>query len=258
MRFSQRVGKSPIRAEIQIDLMDNRLRNRLFNVLKWYIDEISFWESGHYIRNQFVLGYCDYFGERYVDNNYEDFIDKVTTKIFADEDTFYFYDFIEFIVLRDDSKRGDLVNEFNHILDEEKAAYRFSLDGELIKITDEIELDEINRAIKATGKYSGVDEHLEKARRFFSNREKPDYKKSIEESVHAIEAIAKIVVKDKDATLSNAVKKISNLHPALRESIEKLYGFAGDADGIRHGNKNLSASEGEKKELSLMKHDLYL
>ena len=36
------------------------------------------------------------------------------------------------------------------------------------------------------------------------------------------------------ATLSDALKNMPDLHPALRQGFEKIYGWSSDADGIRH------------------------
>lgn len=226
--------------------MDDRLRNRLFNVVKDYIDQqLAFWDAGRYIKHDFIVQYCDCFGKLHKSDDYEDFFKELFQKIFVNEDIFFFYDFIEFVVRRGAHSKEILIHEFNRIFEEEKSAYKLDISGSLIQITDDIELEEIDLAIASASEYKSVQEHLEKARGFFSSRENPDYKKSIEESVHAIEAMAKIVVKDKNAILSDALKKINDLHPALNQSLQKLYAFAGDASGIRHSNKEPVDSEKE-------------
>jgi hypothetical protein len=70
-----------------------------------------------------------------------------------------------------------------------------------------------------------------------SNRQSPDYRNSIKESISAVESLCCIIAKDDKATLSGALKaigKTTELHPALKEAFQKLYGYTSDADGIRH------------------------
>jgi DNA-binding transcriptional regulator WhiA len=102
-----------------------------------------------------------------------------------------------------------------------------------------------------------VEEHLSNARSFFSNRENPNYNKTISESINAIESICKIISKNDKATLGEALKDIK-IHPALKESLKKLYGFASDEGGIRHANKKKSnpISEHEAKLILVTSHSI--
>lgn len=117
--------------------------------------------------------------------------------------------------------------------------YRF-ISGEIVPITDKSEVKEIEQACHTP--FDGVRRHLEKALNFLSDREHPDYKNCVKESVCAVESICKIIIGDDSATLGKALKKLENcgleLHHALREGISSLYGYASDKGGIRH-------SEGE-------------
>jgi hypothetical protein len=70
-----------------------------------------------------------------------------------------------------------------------------------------------------------------------SNRQKPDYRNSIKESISAVEALCRIVGGTPKATLGDALKQIETkvkMHPALREAFGKLYGYTNEAEGIRH------------------------
>jgi hypothetical protein len=67
-----------------------------------------------------------------------------------------------------------------------------------------------------------------------SDREAPDYRNSIKESISAVESACRLVTGNKVATLADALKKVSNLHPALSRAFTQLYGFTSDASGIRH------------------------
>jgi hypothetical protein len=70
-----------------------------------------------------------------------------------------------------------------------------------------------------------------------SNREQPDYRNSIKESISAVESLARIMTNNHKATLGDALKIIERsgkLHPALKEGFSKLYGYTSDEGGIRH------------------------
>ena len=79
--------------------------------------------------------------------------------------------------------------------------------------------------------------HLENSLKLLSDRKSPDYRNSIKESISAVEAICRLIAKDKNATLGQALKVVENkvgLHGALKASFSSLYGYTSSAKGIRH------------------------
>ncbi len=242
MRFSQRIGKTPIQETIQLDTMTESYKNRLLNTIDTNLGIGGFYDSRFkIITHEFIEMYANRFGLRInsIPERKDDFIEYINSKINNEEDGVYFcYDFIELLVIYSDSPavRKQMVDKFNHVFELEKSACRFDSSYKLIPITDEVELNEINIAINNVSQYSSVDKHLQNARDAFANRQKPDYHKTIAESVNAVEALCKIILQDDSATLGKAVKKL-NIHPSLEDSISKLYGFASDEGGIRHSHK---------------------
>ena len=76
-----------------------------------------------------------------------------------------------------------------------------------------------------------------------SDRTNPNYSKSMHDSISAVEGLAKILLEDDSITLGKAIPKLRtkySLHPVLMESLNKLYGYTSDEDGIRHGSPNPS------------------
>lgn len=76
-----------------------------------------------------------------------------------------------------------------------------------------------------------------------SDRQKPDYRNSIKESISCVEALAMQLLEDDSITLGKAIPKLKtkySLHPVLMESLNKLYGYTSDEDGVRHGSPNSS------------------
>jgi hypothetical protein len=66
----------------------------------------------------------------------------------------------------------------NEVLETEKSAYRF-VSGELVEITSEQEITEIEEALTKTDGFDGSREHLRTALRLFGNRKNPDYRNAI-------------------------------------------------------------------------------
>jgi len=253
MRFSQKVGKTPVRAQLQIESMDNELRVALWNIIYKQFFEKKSGLGDDYER---IIKYqekiwADFFNQPI--NNMRRDIQYVTNFIqtfFLRTDWFRVYDFIEFIckeMLPDDSH---VIKALNHILEKEMSAYRI-IKGEIVRITDATELDEIEGAIDQTetSVYSGVNTHLKSALEKLSDRKNPDYRNSIKESISAVEGMVRIITEDEKATLGDALKKITGIHPALNEGFNKLYGYTSDKKGIRHAltERNSSVDFAEAK-----------
>jgi hypothetical protein len=240
MKFSQRIGKIAVRNMIQDNNMDDALKNRLFNVVKDIIEtQFTISEGLAYIEKDFLVDFCDSFGEKVTcyDGSWRDFLQKINNKIYTNNEIWFFYDFIEWLYLKIGYHKGVFRDKINSILKQEKSAYIFNNSGELIKMSDEIEIDEVNYSLEKTKKYSSVSEHLKKARDAFSDRENPDYTDTIRESIFAVEAVVKIITNDQNATLESALKNIPNININLKSSLEKLYHFRGDQGGVGHALK---------------------
>jgi hypothetical protein len=129
--------------------------------------------------------------------------------------------------------RDKFINACNFALQREVSAYRF-VDGLMSRITDEVEVAEVDAAL--AGPRGPVRTHLRRALELLSDRESPDYRNSIKESISAVESLVATVAGEK-GTLGQLIKKLEDeigLHPALRTAFGSLYGYTSDEDGIRH------------------------
>ncbi len=174
------------------------------------------------------------------------FLDQIKNKFFSIE-WYEVYEFIEFIINRfhPDEK---FILSLNKIFEEEKAPYRIVGDF-IAPLTSEIEIKEIKRVFEAPDKYQPARAHIIKALESFSKRPQPDFKNSIKESIHSVEALARIVLTNPNATLGDLANKLP-IHPVFREGLKKLYGWTSDEGGIRHSEKQfppLSANEEEAR-----------
>lgn len=238
--FSQRKGLKKTRTTFQVDSIDVELRNRLWNVLK-----VSYWDNvaGRYrdsLRDYNILFnrmWHNFFKAR-LDNMpyYAADILGVLDKYFFGCEWYEVYDFLEFIVNNypDEIVNQGFMKACNAVLEEEMAAYRF-VGGQVTPITSETEISEIDEALKTPLKTVNI--HLGNALGLLSDRKSPDYRNSIKESISAVEAICRLIAKDQNATLGQALKKIEDkvgLHGALKNAFSNLYGYTSSAGGIRH------------------------
>jgi hypothetical protein len=246
--FSQMKGFKPINKIIQIDSIDEDLIKSLWNV--WYI---SYWNIIEFPEN--VIGlyktntelshmriliqrlWIDYF-KKPLDTLHPDdsFNFNEIKNHFFDCKWYEVYDFIEFTAKNYPNKRinQNFREMCNETLKLESSAYRF-VGKEIIEITSEEEIKEIEEALEVAPNPSSV--HLKQALILLSDRKSPDYRNSIKESISAIESICKLITKNPKGTLGRCLNVIGDdveLYSALKEAFKKLYGYMGDAEGIRH------------------------
>lgn len=242
--FSQRMGIIPLTKTIQVDSIDADLNHSLWNVI------VTSWISRYYHRDKLdkvsgsnseeiaILMYKDFYkvpidGMPYKWSAFKAGIRESYFKMSWHRT----YNFIEFFVSLDWRNSAEsAVIEFNKVLERENSAYRF-VDRKLMQITSPEEIAEIESAITNGIPYAGVKPHLQTALAFITNRDNPDYRNSIKESISAVEALCRNLTGDAAVTLGQALKVLEKkhaLHPALKTAFQSLYGYTNDADGIRH------------------------
>ena len=86
--------------------------------------------------------------------------------------------------------------------------------------------------------FEGVNKHFQNALDLFSDKQNPSYSNSIKESVSAVEAMCRLIVKDA-LTLGKALEQIEKegsiiIPTPLKQAFDKLYGYSSSTQGIRH------------------------
>ncbi|MCE4542132.1 hypothetical protein LY284_06855 [Caballeronia sp. PC1] len=156
------------------------------------------------------------------------------------------YDLLDFLIQRD--KQGRLAQLVNGVLMAELAAYRV-IEGQIVPVTSDAEVKALEMSLALKGPFAAASEHLATALALLSNRQHPDYRNSIKESISAVEAAARVICGKEKATLGEALGilgKKGALHSALKSAYSSLYGYTNDADGIRHAlmdEPNLTADD---------------
>ena len=247
MRFSERYGYKPIREIIQKESIDNQLKNALWSILHSFIwsrvtHQVTFSHTRNSNIYNLIHAYWFNIFKRPTDTiplKTPDSI-KIIRDYFFNCEWFDIYSFIEETYDHYPSSlnrhKEAFIKSINNTLERENSAYRL-IGHEITPITSEQEIQSIEEALQNSNPYSGVQQHLNQALQLMSDRQKPDYRNSIKESISAVESICKIVTNDDKASLGQALKIIETkygLHEALKKSLSQLYGYTSDGDGIRH------------------------
>lgn len=241
--FSDRRKINPLNTEIQINDLDERTRNKIANLLKTWCDAIE--------KN----GYEVYFFKNYLNDVFGQFVDDQMEALFRYHYSDAFKEYIFKPIIQDNysdvlticeyiiglasdyniNQRINCEQELNALFEEEFVGYRM-IAHEITPITNEVEINEIKTSLDI--EFEGCKSHIKKGLSLLSDREKPDYKNSIKESISAVESICQIICKDDKATLGKALNKLEEsgikLHRSLKEALSKLYGYTSDEGGIRH------------------------
>ena len=244
--FSQRQGLKPLQKGLQLDSMDDDLRNGVWNALELVLwKELQRYAADRPVLNPrlkgdifFELLWVHYFKRplHTLHPNWQENLKRLRTEYFQwpwNE----VYDFIEFTARHfpsdstDDFRKG-----CNFILQREMSGYRFVGDS-VVRITSGAEIAAIEQASSISGAFTPVGIHIDAALRLLADRKTPDYRNSIKESISAVESVCKILAADTKATLGTALNKLEckhGLHQALKNAFHSLYGYTSDEGGIRH------------------------
>lgn len=247
--FSEAHGMGSCNTQMQIDELDDRTRNILYNCIAMSLDgEFSQTDSMGFRKNYkkedwlcrtfftYVLGLKINVNKHY----YISDLLHVVEKIFSNAPYNEIFDSIEYLCCYryneyEKNRLKDFCDLLNVLLESEYVGYRL-INGRFIPVTDENEIKSIENA--CNNKFEGVRAHISKAVGFIADREHKDCKNCIKESISAVESICSIIVEDENATLGKAVKQLKDkglkIHPALERAFLSFYGYTSDEGGIRH------------------------
>jgi len=251
MNFSQRNGYIKAREVIQKDDLDKITRTRiwncfyelLYNFSKFPSSSLRFDDRSH-IKNSFCSNYWKVFKNEAIHlmpiNS--DFWISEFEKIFFRYPINILFDFLEF--LRDQQPITNLFQfkTLNKILEEEKVAYRF-VNGIFIETESEAQIkqiEDLSNGLK-TANLSRSENHFNEAFRNLYDRNNPNYKTSIIESIQFLECLINFKLnkgrgKRQLGDLLQDIKifKQSDFELSVLEMFSKIYGKLSN-NGIRHG-----------------------
>lgn len=245
--FSDEHNMGSCTTEMQTNDLDDRTRTLLYNVISSSLrDQFrdAPYNSGIYLKEdlfcRYIIGYALAIKIDPEKHYAIDGFNILVEKIFREAPYNEIFDLLELITRHrysdnETNKQKQFYDFINMVFEREYVGYRM-IDGKITPIADENEKESIEEACE--NKFEGTRAHISKALGFISDREHPDYKNSVKESISAVESVCSIIVGDESASLGKALKRLKdngvNIHPTLEVAFSKLYGYTSDEGGIRH------------------------
>ena len=202
----------------------NLLWNQILNLKNEYstsFEGVLCYIWGHYLKKRMDE----------IPQNYRRINSDFLKKMFFDSEFNVVFDILE--LLAEKFSYTSFLYRCNEIFEKENCAYRF-VNEKIAEIVSNDEIQEIEKAVNLGS--TNVEKHIKKAIEHFSDRQNPDYRNSIKESISAVEAICRNITKE--STLDRALNKFKSngviINSQLKQGLEKIYYYTNDKNGIRH------------------------
>jgi len=244
--FSERIGITSTRMEIQRDRMDDPLRNSLWNVVYTMLETPlngRFEDAHRECRELFETMWSAFLKQPVHEiNNFrsERLIATLREPFLIVWPWWKVYDFIEFLPTAFRGARhytpergGELRSYLNVVLEREMSAYRF-VGAQLTEVTDAVEIEAVGHAVNTTQPEPWT-ALLRSALGYLTDRDGPDHARSLRDSTLAVEAVARQLTGRDDATVEDLLALI-DVRPSVREAMSTLFGSSADASVWRGGN----------------------
>lgn len=244
VRFSERQGYNPVRSQLhQYEEIDGRLRNAIWNFL---LDRFFLALDDTYVEVLLNRVWTEVAGGR------SDQLprDKLGLRSYATVGTplpavefirtwylkarwYEVYDVLEHVLRFSDEERH--YHAANVMLCKEGSAYRFVGDV-LVSITNQEEIAVVESVVQLSNQFSGASQHIAQAVTLLSDRNSPDYRNAIKESISAVESAVRVATGKPNIDIEKGLMKLG-LHNQLEQAWKNMYNWTSDEDGVRHGIK---------------------
>jgi len=245
--FSRRKGYTPPPGQGKLEELSDHARNRLWGIFHRQIYERNFSRGfGETIPSSALSRFFETIWEELYHHRIDEYPGPQQV-LFSIKDVFFRgvwhlpFDIFEAAFESQGIDTGNLVvhpdqvaSEIRNVLERENQAYNF-VGGRFVERMTSEETESVETALKTP--IEAIREHFQTALRMLSDRDNPDPRNSIKESISAVEAACNHVTFQTKATLEAALKTLHNrkpLHPAFKDSLSKLYAWTSDENGVRH------------------------
>ena len=259
--FSERMGYEPDRSQLcQLDGMDYRLRMAVWNFLYGrYFSRVAqrevlllnfgIWEDLMIKRADEIFSSVGFDQQQLLHQIAEQPRRIVNTFMEKNISGWYFrapwnkaYDLLEYALTKATlpSTLQQNFKDANKMLAQEGSGYRF-VGEQLTPITNDLECAEVESAYHHNAPFDLASKHIDQAVRHLSDRDNPDFRNAIKESISAVESAVKMASGEKD--LPKGLNKLS-MHSQLGQAWANMYNWTSDEEGIRHGMTQESPAVG--------------
>lgn len=240
--FSERYGYTSFRNEVQVENLNERTRNKIWNLINHHIVEYKPKRvSTGYKYGKDFYRFAAFYWEDYQGRALDelpgppDFANEIKNFV-RSEEWFEFFNILRMAYesIRNQREKEKFTKAIDRTFEKENVQYRV-VGGKITSITDDEEIEEIEKSLQSP--FEGVRRHIDEAVEMLSDKQNPQYRNSIKESISAVESLCKIIADDENASLGTALEVVEeqvDLHGALRAGFGSLYGWTSQEDGIRH------------------------
>jgi hypothetical protein len=236
LTFEQAEGAEPVPSQLELKEISPELRARLWSI---FYERLAASQSSGYLAGPFVVLLRDWHVNRRFQPA-DEFMPScadwlpILKQLFMAGNYLEIFGFVQW-VLRHQVKPHRLEINVEEALRTSRAAYGVFDTDTIVPIGSDPERETLARAFAdvAASEFHGARSHLRNAG---SELTAGNYGASIRESIHAVEAVAR-VLEPGAQTLGPALSKLEKsvrIHPALGKGFGSLYGFTSDEMGIRH------------------------
>ncbi len=239
LTFSQRHGYEPLPEPMRLEFLSDELQRELCNVFF----ELLNVEDSIFTHDQirfFVRVWGRFFEQP------EDEMRTLPAEIYElfkrhllNDPFNRILDLIE-IVVNDKGADQTLVGKIQLLFEQYSAAYYLDLSQRPYLFYPRCSKEQGDATIKAinTIRENGMDASVIHLRQAATHINTKQYGKSIADSIHAVESVARSIDCESAGSLTPALNNIEKqgleLHPALKKGFEILFGYTSNQPGIRH------------------------
>lgn len=149
--------------------------------------------------------------------------------------------------------RNFYMDETNAALSRYGAGWRLQ-EGMWIQIDSDVQNAQIVEVISTTKNYKSVEEKVKLALHELNDPRNKDFGVSVVHAHTALEAMA--VTLTGENTLSKAAEKLEHngrpLHPALKKTLQTLFGWVSEQSNLRHGSEKISKVDRDLAKFALL------
>ena len=241
---------------IEKEVIPDSLKNMIWNLLDYKVfhnDGIDFYDDYSIHFHVISFNFRHRFFNITVDGRSDDCAreKKYLRDLYFKSNFPRFYDLLEFLInlsVNNNDVNVDsesLKAQCNGVFEEKKIQFRF-IGNQIAPITDEHEIEEINKATQ--NEWGGY--HISQALELYKSNP-PDYRNSIKESISAVEAVYRKITGEEHQDIGSGMKALKEkgiiIPSVLKEGFSKIYGWTCTENGIRHALMDPSVKVGENE-----------
>ena len=257
LTFSQAQGYEPIPGPLALETISEEARIKLWSLLYGYVRKSAASlrsPLGSAWQGILLALHIDFLGRPADEFSpwMDDFVAEYKGRVLRKEPFNRVFDLLEAIMQHRECPQS-FIADTAAIFEECRLAYLVDKKGIPVTIIPAATPDEgaaISNAlqdVRAAG-LSGAESHLRESGRLINAG---DWAGSVRESIHAVESVARRIAPDA-RTLSPALNKMGELHPALKNAFSNLYGYTSDEQGVRHALLDEAESPAQQDEAVFM------